>query len=287
MRKLDRRQLHAYIEMNYSASYSMMISLSDLHVLEITGADAVSFAHAQFSSDVRGLANGVWQWSTWLSPQGRVRALFHLLRDGDEYLRLLLRGGDAEALRTDLARYVLRAKVAFCVRDARVCGSDQPATDAPELRGSPPRWLVVAETAGADESPNARERWHLADIRAGLPVLADNLRDQLLPQWLGLDRLGAISVSKGCYPGQEIMSRLHFKGGNKRSLYRIEFAGMAPPGTALNASGDAASGLIVMSAQRGDHRSEALACLADASAGAPLHVSTVPGGEISVLERYA
>jgi len=266
----------------------MMISLPDLHVLEITGADAVSFAHAQFSSDVRGLATGAWQWSTWLSPQGRVRALFHLLRAGDESLRLLIRGGDAETLRTELARYVLRAKVALRASDARVCASGLPAERALELPGLPPRWLVVADAAdAADESPEARERWRLADIRAGLPVLAQNLRDQLLPQWLGLDRLGAVSVAKGCYPGQEIMSRLHFKGGNKRSLYRIEFLGTAAPGTALNAPGDAASGPIVMSARREDGRTEALACLTDIAADAPLRSAVPDIGEISVLERFA
>ena len=72
-----------------------------------------------------------------------------------------------------------------------------------------------------------------SDIRAGLPEIGAELRDQLLPQWIGLDRLGAISVRKGCYPGQEIMARLHFKGGNKRSLYRLLWpAGeVVPPGT--------------------------------------------------------
>jgi len=153
MQRLDRRRLRAYIRMNYSASYSMMISLPDLHVLEITGADAVSFAHAQFSSDVRGLATGAWQWSTWLSPQGRVRALFHLLRAGEESLRLLIRGGDAETLRIELARYVLRAKVALRASDARVCASGLPAERALELPGLPPRWLVVADAADAAEPP--------------------------------------------------------------------------------------------------------------------------------------
>lgn len=264
-----------------------MISLPDLQVLEITGTDAVSFAHAQFSSDVRGLANGAWQWSAWLSPQGRVRAFFHLLRDGDERLRVLLRGGEAETLRAALAPYILRAKVALHVSAARVCGSNQPMAHALELPGSPPRWLVMADTTGhADESPGARERWRLADIRAGLPVLVENLHDQLLPQWLGLDRLGAISVSKGCYPGQEVMSRLHFKGGNKRSLYRIEVAETAAPGTAIGMSDDTAAGVIVMSARRQDDRAEALACLVDAAAAAPLPARTPAMGEIAVLERF-
>jgi folate-binding protein YgfZ len=264
-----------------------MISLPDLQLLEISGTDAVAFAHAQFSSDVRGLANGAWQWSTWLSPQGRVRALFQLVRDDSEHLRLLLRSGTGEALRAALAPYVLRAKVRLHVGSTRVCGSDQPAAHALLLPGSPPRWLIAVEApADPDDSPAARERWHLADVRAGLPMLAASLLDQLLPQWLGLDRLGAISVNKGCYPGQEVMSRLHFKGGNKRSLYRIELAGPAVPGTALSAPGNAAAGLIVMTARREDGRTEALACLADAAADAPLLVDAPSADEIAVLGRF-
>ena len=254
----------------------MIISLPDPQLLEITGTDAVNFAHAQFSSDVRGLENGGWQWSTWLSPQGRVRAFFHLIRDSDERLRLLLRGGRAESLRVALAPYVMRAKVVLRVDHARVFGTDQTSAGALALTGTPPRWLILGtDGSDADTSAQALEAWRLADIRAGLPQLDDNLLDQLLPQWLGLDRLGAISVKKGCYPGQEVMSRLHFKGGNKRSLYRLRLdADTAPGATLITASGDTA-GQIVTSVQRGDEAYEALATLNDGVAGSPLVNATV------------
>jgi hypothetical protein len=275
--------------MNYSAFTYMMISLPDLQLLEISGADAISFAHAQFSSDVRGLADGAWQWSTWLSPQGRVRAFFQLVRDDGERLRLLLRGGDAEALRLALLPYVLRASVKLHVSSTCVYGSDQPVAHALALPGASRRWLIVgAAPVDVDHSTPARECWLLADIRAGLPILAANLLEQLLPQWLGLDRLGAISVSKGCYPGQEVMSRLHFKGGNKRSLYRIEFAAATPPapGTSLSTSADSGAGQIIMTARREDGRTEALAWLTAAAADTPLLAGAPSMGGIAVLERF-
>jgi hypothetical protein len=260
----------------------MIISLPDPQLLEIAGADAVSFAHAQFSSDVRGLADGGWQWSTWLSPQGRVRAFFHLLRDSEERLRLLLRGGHAEALRVALAPYVMRAKVSVrVINDVHVFGTDKGIAGALELPGTPPRWLILsAGEVDANTSPPAREAWQLADIRSGLPQLADNLMDQLLPQWLGLDRLGAISVKKGCYPGQEVMSRLHFKGGNKRSLYRLELDADAGPATAVTAADGESAGQIIMSAQRDDARYEALASLTDSVASTPL-------ANAAVMEHFA
>lgn len=263
----------------------MMISLPDLQVLEIAGADAMSFAHAQFSSDVRALGDGAWQWSAWLSPQGRVRAFFQLLRDDSEHLRMLLRGGDAAALCSALRPYVLRAKVSLRVADAVVLGSYETAPRALALPGPTPRWLQIASDAReADTSIAAKERWRLEDIRAGLPMLPGMLLGELLPQWLGIERLGAVSVKKGCYPGQEVMSRLHFKGGNKRALYRIELIARTPSsGMALMMQAEMA-GSVVMVARREDGGIEALASLADSFALAPNHLLNAG---IAVLERFS
>lgn len=206
-----------------------------LQVLDISGADAAAFAHAQFCNDVLELPDGQSQWNAWLSPQGRVRAFFRLLRTDAAHLTLTLRGGDAAWMRAELARFVFRAKVQI----AAVNGTAEPAT--------------------------------LADIRAGLPEIGAELRDQLLPQWIGLDRLGAVSVRKGCYPGQEIMARLHFKGGNKRSLYRIDCNIFLPAGATLrDAQTGEEAGCALQCARADSGRYEALACLIDAKAEATL-----------------
>lgn len=230
----------------------MPIELPPPQLLELTGPDAVAFAQAQFCNDARALADGQWQWNAWLSAQGRVRAFFRLLRTNATHLTLTLRGSDAIWMRTELARFVFRAKVQLAVVD----GASEPAT--------------------------------LDDIRAGLPEIGVELRDQLLPQWLGLDRLGAVSVRKGCYPGQEIMARLHFKGGNKRSLYRIRTSSAAPveAGTVLReAEGGGEAGVVVASAHAEDGSVEALASLSDAKAAAQLSIDG--HGQIVVLRRFA
>jgi folate-binding protein YgfZ len=271
-----------------------MIALPKPQLLEIAGADAVSFAHAQFCNDVAGLAKGSWQWNAWLSPQGRVRAFFHLLRDDDQHLRLLLRGGDAADLRTALTPYVLRAQVRLhAVAAVELIGFDN-ASDAGAgaiaLPGTPARWLALRGTAEAlAVSEESVARWRLADIRAGLPELAPALRDLLLPQWLGLPRLGAVSTSKGCYPGQEVMSRLHFKGGNKRSLYRLDLrVGALPaPGTPLQAAQGESAGQIIMAERSGPGRAEALASLLDAAADAPLRSADPETPEIAAIERFS
>ncbi len=293
-----------------------MISLPQPQWLELTGTDAAAFAHAQFCNDVIGLADGHWQWNAWLSPQGRVRAFFHLLRDSHTHIRLLLRGGDATALRAELARFVFRARVALRVQeDVAVAGSEDAAEVATRVGGTPQgfrlsqhggvtalalpgttsRWLLCGDTADfADTrsgSADALERWRLTDIRSGLITLDPVLSDRLLPTWLGLDRLGAVSVRKGCYPGQEIVARLHFKGGSKRSLYRVRIDGRAlpPAGTLLRdaATGDEA-GVIVMAAVAADTACvEALASLHDARADTPQRLESEPDRAIRVIGLFA
>ena len=91
-------------------------SLPDHDVLAITGRDAVKFAHAQFMSDVAALAPGHWHWSGWLTPKGRVIALFALLKLDDETLWLLLPDVDALEFAAQLQRYVFRSKLQLTPR---------------------------------------------------------------------------------------------------------------------------------------------------------------------------
>lgn len=290
----------------------MLIALPPPQLLEISGADALAFAQAQFSSDVTALGIGRWQWSAWLNAQGRVRAFFHLLRLADDKLWLLLRGGDASRLRDALVRYVLRAKVVLRVVDGMrtlVAHNQADIPDTPlspgagivsigndrlcfALPGKPSRWLLLApstQTLAADDSETARTRERLADIDAGLITLDPALEEKLLPQWLGFDALGATSVRKGCYPGQEVVARLHFKGGSKRALYRIEFRASALPEVAAAISADGRDGesigLIVDCAWREPRNAAGLAVLPE-DAGAAVKLS-IRGSSVDIFERVA
>jgi hypothetical protein len=280
----------------------MPIKLSSMALLEVTGPDAVAFAQGQFSNDVPSLADGHWQWNAWLSPQGRVRFFFHLLRDDAQRLRLLLRGGDPTELRDSLQRFVLRSKVQIRVADDHVYGVDRaelpgdaPTGDFIATRGdstvialSADRYISISPQIAADAT-NDISRWTLADIRDGFPTIARELEDAALPQWLGLDRLGAVSVKKGCYPGQEIMSRLHFKGGNKRGLCHlsIETATVPSAGWPIAVRGESGHvGQIVMAARVDGARCEALAILAHAADGKPLSLDAELIAKIDAVRRF-
>jgi tRNA-modifying protein YgfZ len=109
--------------------------------------------------------------------------------------------------------------------------------------------------------------------------------DRFLPSWLGLEHLGAISVRKGCYPGQEIVARLHFKGGNKRWLQRLVFDAdaMPAPGMALASDTDPAAGELLRAAWTETGRGRALAVLTKLPAQARLAAPALPGASFRVL----
>jgi tRNA-modifying protein YgfZ len=276
-------------------------------MIEIAGPDAIAFAHAQFSSDVRALETGSWQWSAWLSAQGRVRTFFRLLRPADARLIMLLNGGSAEAVRSGLAPYVFRSNVqvrvvegcaatgffdrgdALAALHAEPPGGARIVT-APNftgiaVAGAEARWYVFGgATHAADQSAEALNHWRAADIAAGIVELSDVQIDKFLPQWLGLDTLGAISLQKGCYPGQEVVARLHYKGGNKRWLYRIEFLAdrLPTPGTVLG-DGESAAGELLSSAWTDARRGLALAILSELAPETILKSPSMPATTFRVV----
>lgn len=267
----------------------MPVALCPAELLNLAGGDAVAFANGQFTSDVLSLDVGAWQWSAWLDPQGRVRAFFALLRTEPQGFRLWLPLGGAQAMCSALAAYVFRSAVQLNTATATLCSlaeSEAPTACLPsgqrfcehatghalQLPGDSWRAALLAPTdagiaAGSDHALNA---WRLADIAAGLPLLAPSLADQFVPQALDLQRFDAIRFDKGCYPGQEIAARLHFRGGNKRHLHRLHASanGISPGDPVFDNLGKSL-GVILYAARDADQvSSQALAVLAAESSSA-------------------
>lgn len=218
--------------------------LEHLGVLRIAGRDAASFLQGQVSNDVRRLERGEPLLAAYSSAQGRVIAVLHLLPQPGAILALLPRELLA-GVRERLRRFVLRAKVELEdmsdlleVRGARrvelaaaglepleACAERDGITMA-RLAGDPTRhWLVGARGALEASLPQAiavaEHDWRLADIRAGLPQIYAATSEQFVAQMLNLDLLDAISFTKGCYTGQEIIARAQHLGRIKRRLFRL------------------------------------------------------------------
>lgn len=249
--------------------------LAQAQILELSGPDARALAQAQFSNDVNALADGQWQWSAWLDPSGRVRNFFALYRAGNERLLIWLPRGDAAVMATKLSMFVFRSKLRIqplagysllaLPTDTSAATENLAGAWILDLPGGTPRRAAIVNTpVEAQIDADRLEAWICADIAAQLPWITSETAEEFTPQALGLDRLGAISFDKGCYPGQEIVARLHYRGGNKRGCRRVRTASGEAPGAGERIEIDgtpAAKGRILYAARNQTGVYEALAVL--------------------------
>jgi folate-binding protein YgfZ len=222
----------------------------------------------------------------WLTPKGRALSLMHLLDVGDGTMRLLLPAELAEDVAKRLRMFVLRDDVTFTLEpDEAVLGLvgdsiDQAGRDGQGVSlahlssAEPPLALCLVSATDANafisslqaagHSELSQSTWDLLQIRAGLPRVVEATRDAFVPQMINLDLLGAISFSKGCYPGQEIVARTQHLGRIKRRTFIGHCDAASPyasPGdTLVTEDGGDAAGRIVLSAPH-DGGQEMLAVL--------------------------
>lgn len=216
---------------------SGQFDLGRAELVQLQGPDSRSFAQSQFSSDVSALPADDWQWSAWLDATGRVRYFFALVDAGDDRLLAWLPLGEAAAFAQELGRFLFRSKLKVNALDGwAVRGDFDPLPESPRLArdgaavqllidGVQPRLLCVQPDLAATVDTSAQRRWLGCDAADGLPLIDNPCAGEFVPQALDLERLGAISFRKGCYPGQEVAARLHFRGGNKRGLRRLRWDG--------------------------------------------------------------
>jgi len=137
-----------------------------------------------------------------------------------------------------------------------------PAASAAALRAA----------LGEQTTPAGHETWDLLDIRAGIPSILPETQEQFVPQMANLDLIGGVSFDKGCYPGQEIVARMHYLGKLKQRMYLAHIeTGEAPrPGDKVfsPALGEQAAGTLVNAAPAPEGGYDVLAVLQIESANA-------------------
>lgn len=222
-----------------------------LGVLAVRGPDARRFLQGQLSADVLALAPGELRWSGCHNPQGRALAVPRLCCDGDDVLALLPADLLAPLLE-QLRRYVLRSRLALSDETSawRVLGIVAPPASLPpwttgcaKLPANPAgtRTLLLQradepEIALAADSQRPPACWRRLDIAEGLPQVYAATSGRFVAQMLNLDVIGAVAFDKGCYTGQEVIARAHYRGRVKRRMQRFHSAGIRaadwPPGAA-------------------------------------------------------
>lgn len=243
-----------------------MTSVPPVGLLRFRGADATNFLQGQLSNDTTALGGERLMLAGLHNPQGRVLALLRLAALASDHVVALLPAELAETTMATLRRYVLRAKVT-------ISHDSSPASLAELAAQLPAAAPALAATRRA------------ADIAAGLPQVYAATSGEFVAQMLNLDCIGAISFNKGCYTGQEIIARAHYRGRMKRRMQRFVSNGPAAlvPGQSI-ILGDGRSAQVVDAVMLGDGRSEFLAVAAlgpgaaagDEAAAAALAVTPLP-----------
>jgi tRNA-modifying protein YgfZ len=293
------------------------VELVDSGVIAFRGADASAFLHAQLTSDVAGLEPPRTQYSGYCTAQGRLLATFLVWRLPEVLLTQLPREL-AEAVQMRLSRYVLRSRVELsnAEREYGLFGvwGEHAGELAAELAGEGPQ--AIHDTAGGEgvwvtRLPTARylllvgearvssvraqlasrggeqpaESWKALDIEAGIPEITRATQDRFVPQMVNLDLIGAVSYSKGCYPGQEIVARTHYLGRVKQRMYRARIVAQEAPGAgdplySSDFGSEQASGTIVSAARVAPDAFEVLAVIQTVSAAGGVVHWKAPDGPV-------
>lgn len=283
-------------------------ALLDTACLEARGADAAAFLHAQLSRAVVDLDPSFAPLAAWADPRGRVRALLRVCRLPERWLLVTPRDG-ADDLLKKLQLFVLRSKVTLArAADIGVTallgdGDKWLAGHAVRAADTPPNRLVrrgdltlvrvglaywqalgttgarVSFTAGLEETSAAAAT--LAEIGLGIPAITPAVADRFVAQMLNLDELDALSFDKGCYPGQEIIARVHNLGGVKRRARRYACQAEPPAlGTPILAAGAQVGEVVRSSAARSG--CEMLGVVEHAAADSPLTCAGAPLAELAL-----
>jgi folate-binding protein YgfZ len=189
--------------------------------VHVAGPDAVTFLQGQLSQDVENLDAGASTWSFLLQPQGKVDALLRVTRTGDDRFVLDTDAGWGEGAVERLNRFKLRIKCdveplpwrCLAVRGPRAhdvaegfAAADWPGLPGTDLCGE--ELVVPAALRLCD-----LQAYEAVRVEAGVPVMGREIDEKTIPAETGIVER-AVSFTKGCYTGQELVARIDSRGGN-------------------------------------------------------------------------
>ncbi len=301
----------------------VIADLSHLSLICATGEDAGSFLQGQVSNDIRLVTATHSELAAYCSPQGRMFAVFRVfMRDGVYFLQLP--ASLTEPTLKRLKMFVLRAKVTLADADTEwvrvgVSGPNTPAilaeaglalpghndncvTDGGltvlQISEPAPRFEIIGLSEAMERvwtqlrarlAPVGAAAWSWLDIAAGIPVVLPGTVEQFVPQMANLDLVGGINFKKGCYPGQEIVARMHYLGRLKQRMIRarVETGKRPEPGAPVYAPDfvDQSAGTVVDAQPGPDGGFELLAVVQLSSIrNGELHLDSPSGPKLQRLE---
>ena len=238
--------------------------LTHQQLLKVEGKDAFTFLQGQLSCDLRDVVNEGSRLGTHCTIKGHAIALFRVMAESDQSFLLRCHHSLIEKALAQLKKYIIFSKATATLKagyqgiglvgpDVRdflatqlSLSAEEIPTQASEMRVTekgflcciqPDRYeLWTSQHQFSEIQPlldlqNVMpiEQWILADIRAGMPDIHEATSEAFIPQMLNLQVFEGVHFKKGCYTGQEIITRLQHRGVLKRPMYRITCHSEQPP----------------------------------------------------------
>jgi folate-binding protein YgfZ len=208
----------------------MVATIEPRDVVRVTGDDAATYLQGQVSQDIDRIEVGGSAWSLVLDPTGKLVSWFRIHRMADNEFLLDLESGAAETTVARLERFTLRTKVDFAAEAGWRLASVRGGTTAPEgdlvAEVSWPGWegtdVLLAPSTPDPELEVDATAFEEARLRAGVPRLGVDLGVDTIPAEGGASLIeSAVSFTKGCYTGQELVARIDSRGGNVPRPVRV------------------------------------------------------------------
>jgi len=212
----------------------MNIAITDAQLFSVVGVDAASFLQGQLTADVAALKSGEHLIAAHCSIKGSMVGLFRVMRVNDECFWLRVHKEIAQSAFNNLKKYSIFSKVelAFISEAKGYCLSKEYLESLNNSEHSPffaaqidpdhsECWttdLEIQERLTSNTS-DSLDAWYEINIRAGIFDLRESTQEKFIPQMCNLQAIDGVSFSKGCYTGQEIVTRLQHRGILKRAMY--------------------------------------------------------------------
>lgn len=281
------------------------VALTDYSIISITGPDAHKFLQGQLSCDLAGVDREGQLPGAHCNIKGHMHSLYQVIAAGTECYWLRTRtdmAADALAL---LKKYIIFSKAEAVLEEDLVGvgligpnSNDLSQANTPENGACaklteelseiwlPSDQLDATLEALQSEAPlTTRNDWELATVKAAIPELFPATREAFIPQMVNLQVFEGVSFTKGCYTGQEIVTRLQHRGQLKRPMYLAEVESSQPvePGTQLASADKESVGQIVRAAQLDDNRYQVLAVIIkDQAEQNSIHLESTDGPALTL-----
>lgn len=307
-----------------SAFSNMVITdLSHYALIEASGDDVVEFFQGQFSNDIKRVTEDTGQLSAYCNPKGRILANFRIFkRNGNYFLRM--HSDIVEATLKRLRMFVMRSNVELTDRsntlfrigisgekstsalanlfDKLPENTDNSVTDNDitliklagdltryEAHGPVDKIIELWDKLKNEAVAIGENSWNLLTIRAAIPEIVADTVEAFVPQMVNLQAINSLSFTKGCYPGQEVVARMHYLGKLKRRLFiaSTETDELPSPGEAImtNNENEQKVGQIVTASWSKDKKVELLAVLQiEKAENEVLHIGSSTGTKLDLLD---